>query len=182
MRNLHSYILICSTFVVCGSAVAQSAPQVSAKTPSGTPVNSITISAFQDSVEVGRAIYIVVHLTNGTSRDIAFQRLLTGADSKIEVRDAQGNLPAVTGRGYLNGRSTNSWDESRFSVQDLTDNIVPEVVKAGETIKWDISVTKFYVIDKPGKYSVRIERADPDDPKRLLKSNTVTITVTPKEP
>jgi hypothetical protein len=181
MRNICSCILICATFVVCDSAVAQNAPPGSTKVPSGTPVNSITISVFHDSVKAGTPVYIVVHLTNGTGHDIAFQRLLTGAECKMDVRDAQGNLPADTGRGYLhNGHVANSQlDETRFSTGDLTDNIIGELVKAGQTITWGINVAKFYEMGKPGKYSIRLERADPEDPKTILKSNTVTVTLTP---
>jgi hypothetical protein len=181
MRNLYSCILICANLVVCGSAVAQNAPQGSAKAPSGTPGNSIAISALHDSVKAGSPIYIVVQLTNTTNHDIGFQRLRSGADCKMDVRDVQGNLPADTGRGYLhNGHVANSQlDETRFSGGDLSDNIMGEMVKAGQTIAWDINISKFYDLGKPGKYAIRLERADPEDPKTVLKSNTVTVTLTP---
>ncbi|HTC64636.1 MAG TPA: hypothetical protein VK709_17480 [Candidatus Saccharimonadales bacterium] len=181
MRNPYLCILICAVFFVCSGASAQNAPQASTKPPGRTPVNTITISAFEDSVKAGKSIYVVVYLTNATNHEIAFQRLLTGAECKIDVRDAQGNLPAETGRGYLhNGHKANSeWDETRFSPSDLDDNGVGEMVKAGQAITWPINVTKFYEMASPGKYSVRLECGDPEDPTIVLKSNTITITITP---
>jgi hypothetical protein len=40
-------------------------------------------------------------------------------------------------------------------------------------------VTKEYDLSKPGKYTVQLERPDPENKGQWLRSNTITVTVTP---
>ncbi len=42
-----------------------------------------------------------------------------------------------------------------------------------------IDAAKFYDMSKPGKYLIFIQKADPENPAILMKSNVVTVTVTP---
>jgi hypothetical protein len=132
-------------------------------------------------VKAGRPVYIIVQFTNKTDHDLEFGRVLSGADCKIDVRDVQGKLPRETGFGYIhNGHVVHPEEDlSRFSLNDLTDNDIWASVKAGQTTKWGIDAARFYVMKQPEKYAIRVERQDPEDPKVILKSNTVTVTVTP---
>ena len=181
MRILYICILICAILIVPGSAVAQSASQGDGKNAIETPVNSLRISAFRDSVKAGSPVYIVVQLANNTNHDLEFARFLSGADCKIDVRDVQGKLPPETGFGYVhNGHVAHpEQDETRYSPRNLTDNLIGDMVKAGQTTTWPINASKFYDISQPGKYAIQVERADPGDPKIVLKSNTIAVTVTP---
>jgi hypothetical protein len=181
VRNLYGCFLISAILAAHSTAVAQSVPQGTSKTSSGAPATSITISAFHDSVNAGSRVDVIVTLTNTSNHDIWLVRLRSGADSKIDVRDANGKLAPDTSFGYLrNGHVAQSaLDETRFSTNDLTDNGVGEMVKAGQTTKWSMNAGKFYDMSHPGMYRIRIEREDPEDPKIIVKSNTVTVTVTP---
>ena len=181
MRTLYTCFLVSVIHILSGSAVAQTSPKGSSQTASGTPVNSISISAYNDSVKAGRPVYIIVLFTNKMDHDLEFGRVLSGADCRIDVRDVQGKLPRETGFGYIhNGHVAHpEHDLTRFSLNDLTDNDIWASVKAGQTTDWDINAAKFYDMRQPGKYTIRVERQDPEDPKVVLKSNTVTVTVTP---
>ena len=182
MRTLYTCFLVSVIHILSGSAVAQTSPEGPSQTASGTPVNSISISAFNDSVKAGSPIYIIVQFTNKTNHDLEFARVLSGADCKIDVRDAQGKWPRETGFGYVhNGHVAHLEDDlTRFSSSDLNDNDIWASVKAGQATKWDINAAKFYDMRQPGQYTIRVERQDPKDPKVVLKSNTVTVTVTPQ--
>ena len=146
-----------------------------------SPVNSITISAFRDSVKTKSPVYIIVEFKNNSDHDLEFGRVLSGADCRIDVRDVQGKLPPETGFGYIhNGHVAHpEQDLTRFSLSDLTDNGLWASVKAGQSTEWVINAARFYDMTQPGKYTIRVEREDPADPKTILKSNTVTVTVTP---
>jgi hypothetical protein len=182
MRTLYTCFLVSVIHTLSGSAVAQTSPQGSSQTSSSTPVNSISISAFEGSVKAGSPVYIIVHFTNKTDHDLEFGRVLSGADCRIDVRDAQGKWPRETGFGYVhNGHVAHIEDDlTRFSSNDLNDNDIWASVKAGQTTEWDINAAKFYDMRQPGKYAIRVEREDPEDSKVILKSNTVTVTVTPQ--
>src|SRR5216684_5499086 len=121
MRTLYTCFLVSVIFILSGSAVAQTSPQGSGQTSSSTPVNSISISAFHDSVKAGSPVYIIVQFTNKTDHDLEFARVLSGADCKIDVRDVQGKLPPETGFGYIhNGHVAHPEEDlTRFSGKDL---------------------------------------------------------------
>ena len=181
MRTVYTCFLVSVIHILSGSAVAQTSPQGSIQTSSSMPVNSISISAFHDSVKAGYPVYIIVQFTNKTDHDLGFARVLSGADCRIDVRDAQNKLPRETGFGYIhNGHFAHPEDDlTRFSGKDLNDAGIWAAVKAGQTTKWDINAAKFYEMTQPGKYAIRVVREDPEDPKVVLKSNTVTVIVTP---
>ena len=182
MRTLYTCFLVSVIHILSGSAVAQTSPKGSSQTSNSTPVNSISISAFNDSVKAGSPVYIIVQFTNKTDHDLGFARVLSGADCRIDVRDDQGKWPRETGFGYVhNGHVAHLEDDlTRFSSKDLADERIWAEVKAGQTTDWDINAAKFYDMRQPGKYTIRVERQDPEDPKVVLKSNTVTVTVTPQ--
>jgi hypothetical protein len=61
--------------------------------------------------------------------------LLSGADSKIDVRDLNGNLAPDASFGYVhNGHVAQSaLEDTRFSAKDLMDNGLGEIVKIDST-------------------------------------------------
>jgi hypothetical protein len=182
MINRRSLALVAAIFALSGAAIAQTVgvyPE--ARLRPGKPVTAISISPFRDPVKVGTTVFVIVTLTNTSNDDIEIERFLTGADSSVEVRDLNGNLLPDTHFGYVhNGHVPQSQlDPSRFSTRDLEDSGVAVMVKAGQSTKWSIAVSKFYEMRQPGKYSVRIDRIDPGDLKTVEKSNTITITLTP---
>ena len=51
-------------------------------------------------------------------------------------------------------------------------------VKPGATFEDHVDLTSIYDLSQPGKYTVQVQRTDAVS-KTLVKSNTVTVTVTP---
>ena len=183
MKTPHAYILGAVIILMTGgTALGQIVGNEPESKPlAGKPTTSISLSAYRDSVNLGAPVTVIVTLTNTSNEDIVVDRLLSGADSKIEVRDLNGDLLPDSHFGYFhNGHVPQSQiDWSRVSDRDLTDSAVSVTVKAGQTTKWSFVANKFYDISKPGKYTIRIERLDPGDRKTFEKSNTITVTVTP---
>ncbi len=54
----------------------------------------------------------------------------------------------------------------------------PRSVKPRETLADVIQLDKLYDLSKPDKYAIQVERID-DDTKAIVKSNKLTVTVTP---
>ena len=54
-------------------------------------------------------------------------------------------------------------------------------VKPGGTLADRVKVSKLYDLNQPGKYTIQFQRLDPQT-KTFVKSNEITVTVTPKEP
>jgi len=181
MRTFYTCFLVSVIHILSGGAVAQTSPQGSSQASNGKPVNSISIRAPRESVKTRSPVDITVEFRNNTDHDLEFARVLSGADCKIDVRDVQGKLPPETGFGYIhNGHVAHPEEDlTRFSSKDLNDNGIWASVKAGQTSEWEINAAKFYDMKQPGKYAIRVERQDPEDSKVVLKSNTVTVTVTP---
>lgn len=193
MRILQICFLIGTICAARGLAVSQATSPSELK-----PASSLTISAAKDSVKSGSPVLIEVTLLNISNHDIVLDRLLSGADCRIDVRDVNGKWPPDTKFGYIhNGHvPVANRDPSilaSLSARELFDQSVDVPVKAGQTWKWPIDVGKFYDLSNSGKYTIQVERADvgptaiaggtrgSQNPPAsvLVKSNTITVTVTP---
>jgi hypothetical protein len=174
MRAQLGWLLI---FVACGTfRIAASQNQASATTQ---PVVTLNVSAVQPSVKVGSPVRVKVVLQNISDHDIIVSREVRGLDCRVDVRDAEGRLAPDTKLGYLwNGHVSNP-DLSRLSSQELTGSLISGSVKRGETLTWELDASKFYEIKQPGKYSIQVERKDPENHSLMVKSNVITVTVTP---
>lgn len=53
--------------------------------------------------------------------------------------------------------------------------------EAGKTMADRVNVSKLYDLNQPGKHTIQFERLDAEI-KTFVKSNEITVTVTPKEP
>ncbi len=187
MRILYTCFLISAMLASEGAAVAQIV-RSGTKSTSDRPVSSIAISPQQDSVNAGSAVLINVTLTNISDHAVAVTRMLSGADSQIDVRDVNGkSAPDTPNFGFFrNGHATHAEidaamnDPARLATAELADNLTGDTVQAGRTVTWSINVARFYDMSQPGKYSIRISRGDPEDLGAFVKSNTVTVTVTPR--
>ena len=58
-----------------------------------------------------------------------------------------------------------------------TGNVIFRTIRAGETLTQNLRVSALYDMRKPGKYTIQVWRRDPQSD---IKSNIVTVTVTPK--
>ena len=145
----------------------------------GEPVISLVISA-KPSAKLGESIFVHVLLTNVSSHDIVVPREVRGTDCGIDVRDVTGTLAPDSRFGLLHNGHTSVTDLSQVDPNDLKGKVVYVSVKAGKTWEWDLEVTKFYDITKPGKYLIFVTKLDPEDPALpFVKSNTLTLQVTP---
>jgi hypothetical protein len=172
------FFVVLALFGGCGVAIAQ---LLQVNPPSDHRATSIAITPRNDSTKVGSPVFIIVSLTNTSQMDYTIQRLSSGADCLIDVRDVGGKLPPDTSFGYLhNGHvAARDRDPTRYSTADLMDNLIVGSLKAGQTMKWTINVSRFYDLSQPGKYQITVERADLADRNVTLKSNTVTVTIVP---
>jgi len=174
MRFLGAFFILTIVAAAAGTAVAQKASPSTAP-----PTISLTISAVHDSVKAGSPVVIDVTLLNKSSHDIVFRREIRGRDLHVDVRDVTGKLAADTKLGYIwNGHVANL-DVTRVSPQDLSLNTVIVTVKAGETLPWELDAGRLYDLSQPGKYSIQVQRQDPENPALIVKSNTITVTATP---
>lgn len=174
MRLLGSWILFSATLGTLGIAPAQNS-----NPPQTQPVITLNISAVQKSIKAGSSVQIRVNLKNISSHDIALVMEVKGRDCRVDVRDADGKLAPETKLGYVWNGHVASPDPSRVSPQDLTGNLVYGTLKAGETQSWQMDVSKLYELKQPGRYTIQVERKDPENPSITVKSNTITVTVTP---
>ena len=174
MRLLNSWVLFSATFGTLGIAVAQN-PEPTQK----QPVTTLNISTVQESVKVGSPVRIRVILKNISDHDIVVGREVGGMDCRIDVRDAHGKLVADTKLGYFRNGHVANLDLSRISPQDLTGNAYYGTLRPGETSKWELDASKLYDIKQPGSYSIQVDRRDPEDLSTFVKSNTITVKVTP---
>jgi len=86
----------------------------------------------------------------------------------IDVRDDKGNVPPLTryGRAVINHEFPVMVPDGGYS------NLRP-----GETFESEIIVTKLYDLSQ-GKYTIQLKRTE-ESTLRIIKSNTVTVTVAP---
>jgi hypothetical protein len=162
--------------ISCVHAVAGAA---NSNTAQSQPVMALAISAAQDSVKIGAPVRIQVALTNKSDRDVTFSRDGAGYDCRLDVRDINGNLLADSKFGYLRNGHVAHPDPTRFSPEDLKGRLVVVTVKAGQTLTWEEDAAKLYEIDPPGEYTIQGQEPEPGNMSVSLKSNTITVTVTP---
>ena len=71
---------------------------------------------------------------------------------------------------------------ARVAVAEVAYHVSPSFrhqIGPGGKQQTEVDVTKEHDLSQLGMYTVQVERADPENKGRRLKSNTVTITVTP---
>lgn len=174
MRKLGSCFLACATLGLFGGTVRQTP-----NSPSAKPIISLSLSAVQDPVKSGSPVRVKVTLKNESSHDAAVATEVGGLDFRIEVRDAKGGLPPETSLGYVWNGHVSNLDPNRVSPQDLRGAAVYGTMKAGSKFVRELDVSKRYDLKQPGKYTVTVEHQDPENPSLIVKSNTITMTVTP---
>lgn len=163
--------LLLASVAVAGLLTAQSVPpakQAEARF-------SIAITVEPTTVKTGSPLTVNVILTNKSKDTIYLDvsaQWMAELDFRIEVRDDQGNLAAVTdyGRNVIKHEGGIPIVENYMGVA---------VLHPGETLKREISISKLYNLNRPGKYTIQAQRID--DNKAAAKSNTVTVTVTSPE-
>ncbi len=158
-------ILICA--LLFGAML--SSELASAQSPS--PPFSITLSAEKPVVKAGSDVFIQIQMTNTSNHSIDCTRVASNGLDKAyeyELRDKSGAAISAIPRKHPEiGEPFSAW---------------PCVLKPGEsTTKDDALISKLFDLSRPGKYVVQVSRLIAGDHKEqgMVKSNSITITVTP---
>jgi len=149
--------------------------------PSGSPAQgtsppfSITIDAPEGTAKLGSPLEITITLTNTSGKSALFyfdNGNNPAFDYTFKVENQQGQEPRKT--KYF--RATMAQDNDQPGTV-IVHSFGLRSVKADGTFTESVDLFKLYDL-QPGKYSVYVERIDPDT-KTIVKSNTITIAVTP---
>jgi hypothetical protein len=138
---------------------------------SNNPPFKIAITAENSTIAAGADVSIKVSLTNTSDKDV-YEGVMymdgIGLDTtfRFEVRDEHGKL--VPQRIY-------PYEELR------TGKVIFRTIWAGQTLTQPQTVSARYDMRKPGKYTIQVSRGVSDNPKDDIKSNIVTVTVTPND-
>jgi hypothetical protein len=164
--------LLFSIFIFWATGASQSVPP---------PSLSMTISTTPIVVNAGTDVKIEIIIKNISDHDVGVDKS-PGENSgekhtKVEVRDDKGKLVRETGyKRALEGNG--GYDEVSGRIIIPMGSNMGVLLKPGETVKDGLSVNKLYYLDKPGKYTIQCQRFE-DESSTWVKSNTITITVTP---
>jgi hypothetical protein len=125
---------------------------------------TIDISTDKPTVKAGTSVWIKVHVTNTSKRELDFSATisnLTGADPNylFSVRDEAGT--AVATRAYEHPELA-------------TGSPVSRSLKPGESFTDDQDVSRVIDMRRPGQYAVQVSWTKDS----VVKSNTITVTVT----
>lgn len=149
---------------------------------------SITISA-PDSVAMSSKLKIDIACKNVSDHQIPSSKAGFGGpwDYTVDVRlGVSEPVPLTEYSKILQGidtgesKRTLSPEERRreFRRHVTSGSTIIQFLAPGETQKDEIPVSKLYDLSKPGRYTIQIQRTDPET-KLVVKSNSITVTVTP---
>src|SRR5258706_741466 len=164
MRILRALVLLLAVIPLASKTTAQVAQ------PEKPPF-TITISTPQVTVKAGLDVRLKVTMMNTSDRDINYT-VGTGPIIDIDIRDAGGKPLSET----PDGRKIHGTDRKVAGPGSGTVVRVP--LKPGETLDGESILNQEYDLSIPGKYTIQAVRADPIS-KNVVKSNTITVTVTP---
>ena len=159
-------------FLLAGILAIQSA----GTPPSTRPSISVTISTPSAVVKLGSELAIKMVITNKSDHEMLLGKP-AGKPGQgeflnlIEVRDEHGNAVGKT-KYYRQIRG------EEFVDGGISVSVSSFRVKPGESVEEEVLVNKLYNIDKAGKYTIQVQHDDPET-KALVKSNTITVIVTP---
>ncbi len=132
------------------------------------PTTSFTLAirTDEDTVKAGNKIPVNIEVTNTSDHLIVYTPSITTLD--IQVHDAQGKMAPLTEAGRELRREYGSIGiNSHFSLSP------GDSWPAG-----GVGVGVLYDLSRPGDYTIQISQFD-DETKTWVKSNTITVTVTP---
>jgi hypothetical protein len=149
----------------------------------GSQALSLTIQLARDTVKVGDPVLVDVVLTNNSPQDVSIWRENgpdAGESYKIDVRDELGEPGRDTKLGYYRNGHV---DLSKVKPEEIDQKYLNGsgacfVLRAGASLHDEIDVARFYLLSKPGQYSIQLSVLDPVVSKEV-KSKAATITVTP---
>ena len=172
MKNCLRVLLLGTVLTLIGRGNAQSAPGPGQDVQRVQPTNpsfSIHISAAQDTVKVGLGLRIKIAMTNTTKRALRFGPYV-GDPYPIyfieDVRDHDGKpVPLETKLCHgLGLGKEQSWSHTMVS---------------GYTQESELDIARSYDVGRPGQYSIQLQKYMPGTHGKVVKSNTIIVTVLP---
>jgi hypothetical protein len=162
-------------FAAISATVQTAAAQCSKLTDGIPPVSSLTVRAVRDVTPAGSPVLVDATLTNNSNHSISVWREKQGS-YRVFVTDERGVRPPDRRLGYRNGRFDVTLVPPEKVAEVLSGSGACVTVKPGETQTEGIEVSKLYDLSKPGKYTIQVERGDPESTV-IVKSNAITVTV-----
>lgn len=169
MKNYVRFFACAMTFIPLAALAASDPNQLF----------SLTLAAPKEPLKAGTELHLLVTVTNTSNRSISF---ITspgpipedGLLYEINVCDAQGRSAPPS--AYLRTRD-------RRIPMDYGSRLA-RTLKPGEFFVDQVTVTNFYDLRRPGKYTISVARSMPPRQnlgKGTVKSNVITITVADKQ-
>jgi len=169
-----SRLLLFINAVLLSASLAwgQSPPQPKA------PPYTLTLSTLQGVVKAGSEVSLDLAVKNISHEQVVWNwqphpyKGEINYEIRVDVQDSQGNRPPMTD-------AFGSAMETKKQVGPANKFLVPEYIKPGETLTEKVSITDRYQLTVPGKYTIMVHKLDSYVSNVEVKSNTITITVTP---
>ena len=141
-----------------------------------TPL-SVSIEIDNSSVKLGADIQVKATLKNNTDQDIQVSELRMEGDSRLEYKvNVERDDHTAVAKKYA--EKLRRHEVSRDPLATGSVQFVP--IQPGKTHEGGVNISNRYEFDKPGKYSIQLERELPESlGGGVIKSNTITVTVTP---
>ena len=130
------------------------------------PWIKIAISTSQSVVKSGSAVVIKITKTNTTDHNL-FYGVGVGSFTDLDVRNSEGKFVPETPYGQKIHDKGHWSGGSVFSVP----------LEPGKARKEEVELSKEYDLSRPGEYTIQARETDPQG--IVVKSNTITVTVTP---
>jgi hypothetical protein len=142
------------------------------------PAFSIMITTSKNVVTAGSEVRVELIVTNISNQVVTLARensLNNGElSNSIEVRDDMGT--SVHRTNLVRAAKSNESSKDEMSIPVYSSVTIS--LKPGETLKDGIFVTQLFDLSQPGRYTILVLRKD-ETSNTIVKSNTITLTVTP---
>jgi hypothetical protein len=160
MRRLPAHLLLISA-LGNSPALAQAAESAF----------SLTITAPRDTVKSGGDLRLDISLKNISDRDQSVAYTSPEVTFDIRAFDFAGKPVGKTPSHRAVRGDDGSWNWSGSAIIST--------FKPGKEVHQEVSLQKLFDLDRPGKYTVEVRFLDVLGNKAIVKSNTITVTVTP---
>ena len=133
---------------------------------------SLTLATKEPTVKAGASVWVTVQLKNTSNDDIDESgsiNSMTGADPNFvfNIRDEAGKMKQKKVHKHSELASGKPFNRT---------------IHPGETFEEEQDVSRLFDMSEPGKYVIQVYRRATDDGRgAVVKSNTLTITVTPPD-
>ena len=149
------------------AAAAAPIPGQTVMAPSHQPF-SIAISTARTSVKAGAAVWVRIRLTNTSDHEInasVARAREVDVNYDYDVRQVGGG---TVDKLY------------KHDMSKIIQTVVVRALKPGEATEEESRVSRMCKMIEPGEYAIQVSRPISDDPgDGVVKSNTITVTVTP---